>query len=77
MIVLGGYFSKEAKFNDDVYEFDLERKILKKYSLAKKPIGRTNFSCCLQKSTLFMFGGYNTQNLNDLWVFDLDKLNWT
>lgn len=78
LIIVGGYFSQQASYNDDVYEYNPHRSRLSRLGAhGQKPRGRSNFSAALAGDSLVLFGGFNGANLNDMWSFDLRSLTWT
>jgi len=68
-----------GQFND-VHEFDLKKKSWKtiKCDLKKRPSKRGRHESVLMDEGILVHGGYSgTKQVNDAWIFDLEKKEWT
>ena len=72
MLIIGGYFNSLGEYNGELYSYNLASKVTQIVSVkGSKPESRTNFSVVTHRHELFVFGGFNEINMNDLWALNL------
>jgi len=85
LLILPKYFffggmSEGWKWKNDLWEFDLETRKWKEIIIEgnDKPSPRKDHSAVIKDDKIFIFGGQsNKTTLNDLWVFDYNKKQWS
>ena len=82
-------FSPNKKPNDNenknVLEILLKKKFEKHYlslsisqlNVAFKPSSRLDFSISKLENKIYLYGGVSSKLYNELWLFNIDKKNWT